>query len=169
MRICSKISPTPETFFSRHFFLLVFFRETESRKLLDDIRTALVSTAAVEVGALGLSAIFAASLLDITGLLGAGVLAASGLAIIPYRRVQLKRAFLKKVANIREPLKISMQTHFDHELQESVKKIEDNIEPYSRFIRAEKEKIEKLSGQLRDLQNTIEVSRMKIENLFKAM
>jgi archaellum component FlaC len=107
--------------------------------------------------------------LIILGLLGAGVLAASGLAIIPYRRSQLKKAFQKKVQNIREPLKVSMQQHFDHELQDSVKKLEENIEPYSRFIRAEKEKIEKLSGQLKDLQNTIEVSRLKIENLFKSL
>ncbi len=66
----------------------------ESAKLLQEVQNAMIQTAAVEVSAVGLGAILVVmlhtTLLDFTGVLSAGVLAALGFYVLPYRRNKLK-------------------------------------------------------------------------------
>lgn len=74
--------------------------------LLKQVQTAIYSTAAIEVTAVGVGSLVAASLLDFTvsfnicphfalltligqGLLGAGALAITGLCVLPYKRTQV--------------------------------------------------------------------------------
>lgn len=100
--------------------------------------------------------------------MGVSVLAATGLAIIPYKRASLKKSFSEKLNTIRTQLKSSLELHFNNELQNSLRKIDDSIEPYSRFIRAEKEKIDKTENQFKELQDTLENMRNELTTLFNS-
>ena len=77
-------------------------REAEALKLAQDVQRAIIQTAAVEAGAIGLGAILVVILnttfLDVTGILGASALAALGLYVLPYRRQKVKAQLRTRMA-----------------------------------------------------------------------
>ncbi len=94
--------------------------------------------------------------------MGAGALAATGLAIIPYKRMTLKKAFNEKLTALREQLKSSLSNHFSQELKNSVRKLEDNIAPYTRFILSEKEKLDKTEGEFAEIHKKLSTCRASL-------
>ncbi|MEZ4862369.1 MAG: dynamin family protein [Caldilineaceae bacterium] len=128
-------------------------REAESLKLAQEVQSAIYQTAAVEVGALGLGALLVALLqgiwLDVTGILGASALAALGLYVLPYRRGKVKIALREQVNELRQRLDTAITHQFESELQEGARRLREAIAPYTRFIRVEREKLEKLDSDLR--------------------
>jgi ABC-type phosphate transport system auxiliary subunit len=90
------------------------------------------------------------------------------LAIIPYKKAILKKAFATKVADLRTQMASSLNNHFEAELQNSVRKLEDNIDPYSRFINTEKEKADKLSAEFHTLQKNLGSLRKDLNKYFVA-
>ena len=143
-------------------------REAEALKMAQAVQSAVFQTAAVEVGALGLGAVLVIILqgvwLDVTGILGASAVAALGLYLLPYKRSQVKAELRKQVAELRDQLEAALTRQFDNELQESAQRLQEAIAPYTRFVRAEREKLEKLDAELRLLKvkltnqrNTVQV------------
>ena len=143
-------------------------REAEALKMAQAVQSAVFQTAAVEVGALGLGAVLVIILqgvwLDVTGILGASAVAALGLYLLPYKRSQVKAELRKQVAELRDQLEAALTRQFDNELQESAQRLQEAIAPYMRFVRAEREKLEKLDAELRLLKvkltnqrNTVQV------------
>ena len=111
-----------------------------------------MQTAAVEVGAIGLGAILVAvlhtTLLDVTGLLSAGALAALGFYVLPYRKNRLKQQLRDGINALRDQLNESITRQFEHELSESMQRMREAVAPYTRFVRVEREKLERVSGEM---------------------
>ncbi|MCB0091559.1 MAG: hypothetical protein KDE54_26895, partial [Caldilineaceae bacterium] len=127
-------------------------REAESLKLAQEVQRALIQTAAVEAGALGLGALLVAilqtTLLDVTGVIGASALAAVGLYVLPYRRTKIKQQLREQINQLRAQLSEAMTSQFEGELGDGMQRIREAIAPYSRFVRIEREKLEKLRVEL---------------------
>jgi hypothetical protein len=142
-------------------------RSKESTLLTDQMRGALLQTAALEVGAVGIAAVLTTSLLDITGLAGAGVLAVMGFGILPYKRASIKKSMRSKVARLRENLATTLRNHFTRELDNSVVRIKDNISPYSTFVKTENDKLMSTQQKLKDNSQQLKDLRAEIETMFK--
>lgn len=144
-------------------------QQRESLKLAQQVQTAIFQTAAVQVGAIGLGAVLVALLntwwLDLTGVLGAGLIAVMGLYVLPYRRDKVKAELREKVNGLRTQLDTALTQQFETELEESLRRIRDAIAPYTRFVRVEREKLEKLDAELRLTKSTITQLRRDIETL----
>lgn len=144
-------------------------QESESLKLAMQVQTAIFQTAAVQVGALGLGAVLVALLntwwLDLTGVLGASMVAVLGLYVLPYRRDKVKSELRERIDLLRTQLDQALTQQFEAELTESLQRMRDAIAPYTRFVRVEREKLEKLDAELRTTKSTITQLRNGIDAL----
>jgi hypothetical protein len=120
-------------------------KEVESTRLAESVQMAVTSTALVEVGAIGLGTIVTilatSTMLDVTGLLAASTVAVLGLFVIPARRRQAKHELREKIEAMRQQLMTTLTGQFDRELERSLQRINEAIAPYTRFIRAEHERL----------------------------
>ena len=144
-------------------------REAEALKLAQDVQRAIIQTAAVEAGALGLGAILVVALntafLDLTGLVGAGVVAALGFYVLPYRRQKVKAQLRARIGDLRRRLDAAITQQFETELTASAQRIREAISPYTRFVRVEREKLGTLAGDLRAAENECKELRRSIDAL----
>ncbi len=144
-------------------------RGAEALKLGREVQRAIIQTAAVEVGALGLGAVLVAvlqtTMLDVTGVLGASAVAALGLYVLPYRRQRIKADLRTRITDLRERLDAAMTRQFNSELQESVQRIKEAIAPYTRFVRVEREKLDLLDGELARLHNELATLNEDVRSL----
>jgi small GTP-binding protein len=144
-------------------------RDREAKTVADHARTAVAASAALEAGALGLGALVTTlattAAADVTGILLASLVAAVGLFIIPARRRQGKAKLTEKIAALRAQLSDSLRSQFAKEVQNSLERIQEAIAPYTRFVRAEREKMAEMEKNLKDLKLQIERLRGKLESL----
>ena len=140
--------------------------EAESRELGNAVESSVAQTALVEVGALGLGTaitmLISSSVVDVTGVLFAGVIAIVGFFIIPYKRQQAKSRFRDKIETIRQNLSRVLTTQFNSEADRTLNRLKEGVAPYFRFVRGEKEKLasveqamEKSNEQLKRLQSRV--------------
>jgi hypothetical protein len=129
-------------------------REAESLKLAQDVQRSILQTAAVEASAIGLGAILVAvlqtSMLDFTGVLGASVLAVTGLYVLPYRRSRIKAELRGKINELRSQLNVYSQSSLRRNWQRAYNVSTKAIAPYTRFVRVERQKLETLEADLSD-------------------
>ena len=132
-------------------------------------QNAVAAAAAISAGAVGLGTlvtILATTLAtDVTGILLAGVMAALGLFIIPTRRRNAKKEMRQKVRSMRDQLTNSLGNHFREEIDRGLQEIQETINPYTRFVRAENEKNQLAHNTLRGYLTEIIQLEDKIENL----
>lgn len=144
-------------------------REAESLKLAQEVQTAIIQTAAVEVGALGLGALLVTllhtTLLDITGILGAGVVAALGLYVLPARRSKVKNELRNQVNQLRDQLSTAMTRQFETELKNSAQRLRESIAPYTRFVRIEREKLDRMNDDLQNARRQANTIRAQIDKV----
>ncbi|HXF63371.1 MAG TPA: dynamin family protein [Caldilineaceae bacterium] len=144
-------------------------REAESLALAQEVQKAIIQTAAVEVGALGLGALLVALLhttvLDITGIVGASAIAALGLYVLPYRRSRVKAELRERINTLRSQLEAALERQFERELAASVQRIREAIAPYTRFVRVEREKLEKLEAELQAARVEVTALRQAVQAL----
>jgi small GTP-binding protein len=144
-------------------------RDGEAKTVADHARTAVAASAALEAGALGLGALVTTlattAAADVTGVLLAGLMAAVGLFIIPARRRQGKAKLNEKMSALRAQLSDSLRGQFEKEIHHSLERIQEAIAPYTRFVRAEREKMEEMEKKLKDLKLEIERLKNKLESL----
>jgi small GTP-binding protein len=144
-------------------------RDREAKTVADHARTAVAASAALEAGALGLGALVTTlattAAADVTGILMAGLVAAVGLFIIPARRRRGKAKLNEKMSALRTQLSDSLRGQFEREIQISLQRIQEAIAPYTRFVRAEREKSEEMGKRLKDLRLEIEGLKKKLESL----
>lgn len=144
-------------------------REVEAAKLAREVQRAIVQTAAVEAGAIGLGALLVAllqtTLLDVTGILGAGAVAALGLYVLPYRRSKVKADMRSHIGDLRQRLDVAITRQFEAELAQSVQRIREAIAPYTRFVRVEREKLEQLSATLQEAEQQLRQLQRDVEAL----
>ncbi len=146
--------------------LASYDRALEARQMAESVQKAVTGTALAEAGALGLGATVAlmasSTAVDITGLAAAGLLAVVGLFILPVRRRRAKADLRAKIGALRLNIMSGLTRQFDAEAAKSLVRIRETIGPYDRFVRAEqtllqgqKARLAGLSGQLRDLKDSI--------------
>ena len=144
-------------------------RDREAEALALGAQAAVAATAALEISAIGLGAIVAALAttvaVDVTGILLASLIAALGLFLIPARRRQARREMHEKVAALREQLAGSLRGHFNQELERSASRINEAIAPYSRFVRAEREKLDEFQRSMESIQGNIARLKLAVEGL----
>ncbi|MYH61157.1 MAG: GTP-binding protein [Caldilineaceae bacterium SB0675_bin_29] len=144
-------------------------REAEALKLAKDVQRAIIQTAAVEAGAIGLGAILVVILnttfLDVTGVLGASALAALGLYVLPYRRQKVKAQLRARIGDLRRRLDTAITQQFESELTASVQRIREAVAPYTRFVRVEREKLETLAADLQNAESEWAGLRRRVEEL----
>ncbi|NOZ93544.1 MAG: dynamin [Acidobacteria bacterium] len=130
-------------------------RETEASRMAADVQQAVAGTALVEAGAVGLGAtvalIASSTVADVTGLLAAGVMATLGLFIIPAKRARAKKNLRERIGATRTELMGAITEQFHREADSSLARIRETIAPYTRFVRSEREHLEKRRERLQDI------------------
>ncbi len=141
----------------------------ESETMAESVRMAVAGTALAEVGAIGLGAAVTAlattTFADVTGILAAGALAVIGLFVIPVRRKQAKAAMREKIEGMRTQLVGSLTSQFDREVERSVGRVRDAIAPYTRFVRAEQQRLGTTRDELRASAQELGALQRRIEEL----
>jgi hypothetical protein len=149
--------------------VLTYDREAESRQLAQGVRDAVAGAALVQVGAVGLGAVLLAvlhgALLDFTGVLSAGALAVVGLLIIPAKRRRAKNDLREKLEDLRQRLMSVMGEEFEQELARSLQRLREAIAPYTRFVRAEQQKLVRIDDDLGQISEALGQLRSRIEDL----
>lgn len=146
-------------------------RTKEASALAASVEAAVVQTALFEAGAVGLGALVTtavlSSALDITGTVAAGVLAVVGFFVIPYKRKQAKENFKAKMTTMRSNLLETLSTEFNKESREAIGRLKENVTPYTRFVRAEQERIDRIKTTIEELRQRLSALRARIDVMFK--
>ena len=142
-------------------------RRREAQELADGARNAVATAAAVGAGALGLGTIVTVAATtaaaDVTGIILASVLAAIGFFILPAKRQRAKEEMRTKIAAVRARLSNALREQLRKEIGRSVDRIREGIAPYSRFIRAEGDKLQAVDQELREISASLAGLRARIE------
>jgi small GTP-binding protein len=144
-------------------------QEAESSRLAASVQAAVASTALVEVGAVGLGALVAHLLVgaaaDATGVLAAGLVAVLGLFIIPSRRQAAKRDLAARIAALRAELMAALTAQFEREVERSLHRIDDAVAPYTRFVRAERDRLGAVRDELQGVAGELAALRRRVAAL----
>jgi small GTP-binding protein len=142
-------------------------RKREAQQLADNARNAVAAAAAAGATALGLGTLVtvaaSTAAADVTGIILASVVAAIGFFILPAKRQKAKEEMRKKIADVRARLSQALRKQFSAEIQRSGDRIRESIAPYSRFIRAEGEKLTDVDSELSEISSAITSLRARIE------
>jgi small GTP-binding protein len=142
-------------------------RTRESAALAEGARGAVAAAAAAGAGALGLGALVTAvattAAADVTGLLMASAMAAIGFFILPAKRRQGKAEMRGKITAMRDRLANALRSQFEEEIKRSAGRIRESVAPYSRFIRAEREKLDETALAFRGTLDALDRVRAELE------
>jgi hypothetical protein len=143
--------------------------EREAHRLAESVQMAVAGTALIEVSALGLGALVmllaTTTLADVTGLLTAGLVATLGFFVIPARRREAKVELRRKIGEVRHQLMSALTRQFDLELERSVRRIQEAVAPYTRFVRAEQARLNDMHTHLLGISQQLERLQALIEML----
>lgn len=141
-------------------------REREANQLAESVKMAVAGTAIAQAGAIGLgtavTALATTTFADVTGILAAGTIAALGLFVIPMRRRQAKSELRQKIAAMRTDLMGSLTAQFEREIVRSLERIHDAVAPYSRFVRAERDRFDGARDELTAIKGALAAIRARI-------
>jgi small GTP-binding protein len=133
-----------------------FDRDREAREVGQSMRDAVAQTALAEIGAVSLGAaivlLIGGVAADVTGLLAATLAAGLGLYILPARRKKALREFREKTEELRKRLVEALESGMEKEIGQSAERVREAIGPYTRYVRAEGERVreqEDAIGRLR--------------------
>ncbi len=144
--------------------------QAETRQLSLDMRNTVAQMAVAGVSGIGLGALIATVVggtlaADFTGLVAGTVLIGLGLGILPLQRERAQQNFDAKMEELQRRLHQALLEQFHKELSNSIQRIKDTLAPYTRFVRAEQEKITAIREQARQLAEGIHTLKGKIELL----
>jgi small GTP-binding protein len=144
-------------------------KESETTRLAESVRMAVAGTALVEVSAIGLGAIVTViattTLADVTGILAASAVAVLGLFVIPARRREAKKELREKIGTMRQELMSTLTGQFERELKRSLHRINEAIAPYTRFIRAERDRLNETGDELIRIEEGLARLKAQVENI----
>ncbi|KAK5578334.1 hypothetical protein RB653_008004 [Dictyostelium firmibasis] len=142
-------------------------RENESSSVSKDIKNTIYQTILFEAGTVGVATLLSTAFLDLTGVLGFGALAVTGLAWVPFKKAQLKRSISSKISNLRLQLHDTVSDHISEEIRNGSNKIQTGIQPYIDFATNESKKIKDLSIKLGECKDERQSLIYDIEKYFK--
>jgi small GTP-binding protein len=132
--------------------MATYDEQSEARRLADRLQNSVFQSGISLVGGLGLGAavlaVVSSAAVDITGVTLGVALAGVGLFVIPRRRQQAKNELHKKMQELRDGLDTSIKRQFAIEKRRASEKLHQAIEPYTRFVRSEIERLEELGEML---------------------
>ncbi len=135
----------------------------EARELEESVQQALAMVGIAEAGAIGLGVALTAALhsvmFDATGILAASVMGLAGLGIIPYRRNEAKKTLRAKLDSLRDQLHRVLLDAFHQEADRSTHRLSDSVDPYSRFVRAEHQRLDEIRGELEGVKQQLTTLR----------
>lgn len=140
--------------------------EGEAARLADSARMAVVEAGLAGVGVgVGLAIALAVQVVwvDVTGIVTGLAAATLGLLVLPMRRRRAKQELETKLNDLRRQLVTSLTEQFNREMRRAVQRIDDTVAPFSRFVRAEKERLERQESQLTDLETHIVGLKSQLE------
>jgi len=147
-------------------------RRREASELADGARNAVAAAAAAGAGAVGLGTLVTiaatTAATDVTGIILASVVAALGFFIIPAKRKQAKAEMRRKIQGVRERLSSALRKQFTEEIARSSARMRESIAPYSRFVRAEGDKLRETDARLRQLASDLQRIRERVDALVAA-
>ena len=147
-------------------------RTRESAALAEGARGAVAAAAAAGAGALGLGALVTAvattAAADVTGLLMASAVAALGFFILPAKRRQGKAEMRGKITAMRDRLASALRSQFEEEIRRSAGRIRESVGPYSRFVRAEGQKLDESAVAFRGSLDALDRVRAELERALPA-
>ncbi|HJR61526.1 MAG TPA: dynamin family protein [Vicinamibacterales bacterium] len=142
-------------------------KKREAQQLADNARNAVAAAAAAGATALGLGTIITVAATtaaaDVTGIILASVVAAIGFFILPAKRQKAKTEMRAKIADVRARLSEALRKQFSAEIQRSGERIRESIAPYSRFIRAEGDKLKEVDQELSEISSALASLRARID------
>jgi len=143
-------------------------KDSEASRMAETLQEAIGRMALVGVGAVGLgtavSILATTAAADVTGLVAAGAIAAFGLLILPHRKQVARRQLHEKIAAMRKDLISALTAQFEKEIQGSVHRVEDALAPYTRFIKAEREKLNESLNKFMQLQSELLTQSSELGN-----
>ncbi len=144
-------------------------REAEAEKLALIAQQAVAETSLVGLSGAGLGAVVVAAISstmwDITGVVLGATITALGLLVIPARRNQAKEQLRQQINALRQKLTANLTTQFEKELARSLSRLAEAVAPYTRFIRAERSRLEESHGKLAAIKGQVEAIRAQVEGM----
>ncbi len=141
----------------------------EAERLSREVQAAVFQAGLVQIGAVGLGAAVVAAattaLADFTGILAATMIAALGLVILPAKRRRAQAQFHARAEDLQIRLMATLREQFADELDRSLARIGEAVAPYTRFVRAEAERMEEIRGGLLAIQGESDRLRYAIDAL----
>jgi len=142
-------------------------QKREAQLIADNARNAVAAAAAAGATAVGLGTIVTiaatTAAADVTGIILASFVAAIGFFILPAKRRKAKEEMRTKIADVRKRLSDALRKQFSTEIQRSGDRIRESIAPYSRFIRAEGDKLKHVEKELSEIAAALASLRARIE------
>jgi small GTP-binding protein len=142
-------------------------REREAAAMADGVRTAVAGAALAQAGAIGLGAMVAAlattTAADVTGIVAAGTIAVLGMFVIPSKRKQAKSQLRERIERMRADLMTGLRGQFQKEVDRSVRSVLDAVAPYTRFVRAESDKLTSIDRELEEIGGHLTQIRHEID------
>jgi hypothetical protein len=142
-------------------------KTAEAARLSQEVSRALISTAALEVSAVGLAGVLSSLLFDISGIFVGGALAVAGLAVLPYKKLQLQRTMRERLASVRQELSAALQRHFDSEAAALEQRVGDLVGPYSGFVKNEHQRLSSVATDLGEQRTRLQALRRELALHFK--
>ena len=144
-------------------------KSLEAESIAHGAQEAVAASAIVEVGAVGLGALITAmaatTAADVTGILLASLVAVLGIFVIPAKRRSAKNEMHTKVADLRQQLTNSLRSQFEQEINRSLQRINEAISPYTRFVRAERDKLQGTQKDLDQIKTSLVQIKTQIEEI----
>lgn len=141
---------------STHSTVESYDRHYEASQLAEVARQAVIRTAGLTIGGATLGTLIIAAthaaFLDVTGVLAGLTAMTLGLLVLPARRRKANQELGAKLTDLRQKLADTLSEQFDRELRRSRQRIEDSIAPFSRFVRAENQKLEVQRDSVEELE-----------------
>ena len=142
-------------------------REREAAAMAEGVRTAVAGAALAQAGAIGLGAMVAAlattTAADVTGIVAAGTIAVLGMFVIPSKRKHAKGQLRDRIERVRVDLMAGLRSQFQKEVDRSVRGVMDAVAPYTRFVRAEHDKLTSMDRELEEIGGHLTQLRIEID------
>lgn len=148
-----------------HQAVATYDKAEESEKLALAAREAVVNTG-LSLGGVGLGAAVAilahTAFLDVTGILAGVAALALGLYVLPSRRRKAKEDLAQKLGELRRQLMAGLNEQFEREMRRSGRRLEDTVAPFSRFVRAETDKVTQRKARFDEIGQRLDVLRQQV-------
>jgi small GTP-binding protein len=123
-------------------------RAEQTQRMVQSLMTGSLAAASLEVSAVGLAAVCATMLMDVTGLAGAGAAAVAGLVVLPSQRTHLTRQMNARVDAMHAELRSTLSAQYAKEVEAARHHLTGAVGPFVRYVTHEEERLAELKTQV---------------------